>query len=364
MPETKTDKTVFQSIEWIDNHIHILDQSLLPEHEVYLDIYEVDTLREAIRSLRIRGAPAIGIAAAYGIYLGVKDMSEASVQEFEAELNRVADYLATARPTAVNLQWALDRAKRTSYGLRDRPIAEIKEQLLVLAKTIHEEDKRICADIGRIGQELVPENARIITHCNTGSLATGKYGTALSVIYHAHLQDKNIHVWVDETRPLLQGSRLTSWELLKSKIDHRIIADSMAGWLMKNGKADLVVVGTDRVARNGDTANKIGTYSLAVLAAWHNIPFYVAAPLSSIDMALPSGSEIPIEERDGRELRETGKQMTAPPNAPVYNPAFDVTPAELITAFITEKGIVRPDFSRAFNEITGLKPQASIGSRS
>ncbi len=352
MPKNRNETGVIQSIEWLDDHLRIIDQTYLPEHDVYLDIYEVGRVWEAIRSLRVRGAPAIGIMAAYGLYLGLKDHPDTSYDEFESERRRISEYLASSRPTAVNLQWALDRAARTIHAARARPVSEIKNQLLALAETIHEEDKRICADIGRIGQELIPENARILTHCNTGSLATGKYGTALSMIYHAHLNGNKVHIWVDETRPLLQGSRLTSWELQKSGIEHHIIADSMAGSVMQKKQVDLVVVGTDRVARNGDTANKIGTYSLAVLAAWHNIPFYVAAPLSSIDMNLESGDHIPIEERPEDELRKIGRHRTAPKNAPAYNPAFDVTPHELITAFVTEKGIIKPDFSKNLDRIT------------
>ncbi|MDG5765962.1 S-methyl-5-thioribose-1-phosphate isomerase [Balneolales bacterium ANBcel1] len=337
---------VFQSISWTGDHLRIIDQTLLPGREAYLDLQDADGVREAIRSLRVRGAPAIGIAAAYGVYLGVKTCAEDPPEVFERKLAGVCELLASSRPTAVNLQWALDQALATAQRMRGRPAGEILEALLNLAKTIHQDDKAICADIGMNGQDLVPENAQILTHCNTGSLATGQFGTALSIIYHAHIGGKNIHVWVDETRPLLQGSRLTSWELQKAGIDHHIITDSMAGWVMNRHRVDLIVVGTDRVAGNGDTANKIGTYSLAVLARHHNIPFYVAAPLSSIDLNTAAGSDIPIEERSPAEVRQTGGCQTAPDDAPVYNPAFDVTPHELITAFVTERGIIRPDYSR------------------
>ena len=336
---------VIQSIEWLDDHVRIIDQTCLPDREVHLDLFEVGKIWEAIRTLRVRGAPAIGIITAYGVYLGLKEAPETSFDEFDESREQICNYLALSRPTAVNLQWALDRATRCIHEMKNQPVPEIKTALLELAKTIHREDKAICAAIGKNGQELVPDYARILTHCNTGSLATGQYGTALSIIYHAHLQEKNVHVWVDETRPLLQGSRLTSWELKKSGIDHHIITDSMAGWIMQRQGLDLVVVGTDRVAANGDTANKIGTYSLAVLAKHHKIPFYVAAPLSSIDRSLSSGADIPIEERSAEELRKIGQYPTAPADAPVYNPAFDITPHALITAFITEKGIIRPDFT-------------------
>ncbi len=342
---------VVKSIEWIDDHLRIIDQTYLPHREFFLDIFEVGRVWEAIRSLRVRGAPAIGIAAAYGVYLGVKDLPEDSLQPFHTDVERISEYLATSRPTAVNLQSALDKAIKTARDMQDQPVARSKEALLELAKSIHEEDKRVCAAIGGNGQELIPINAQILTHCNTGSLATGQYGTALSIIYHAHLQKKKIHTWVDETRPLLQGSRLTAWELEKTGVPHHLITDSMAAWVMKEKKIDLVVVGADRVARNGDTANKIGTYALAILAKHHNIPFYVAAPLSSIDFGMESGEKIPIEERDSDEIRFIGKQQATPKETPVYNPAFDVTPHELVTAFVTERGIVRPDFAKNLEKI-------------
>jgi len=345
---------VVQSIQWIDDHIRIIDQTYLPHREFFLDIFEVGRVWEAIRSLRVRGAPAIGIAAAYGVYLGVRDLPEDGIQQFHTDVEGICEYLATARPTAVNLKWALDQAVRLAHDMKGEPSSKVKEALLELAKSIHEEDKRICADIGKNGQELIPENASILTHCNTGSLATGQYGTALSIIYHAHLGKKKVQVWVDETRPLLQGSRLTTWELEKTGVTHRLITDSMAAWVMKEKGVDLVVVGTDRVASNGDTANKIGTYALAILAKHHNIPFYVAAPISSIDFSIPSGKEIPIEEREAGEVLSLGGQQLAPTDTQVYNPAFDVTPHELITAFITEKGIVRPDYTKNLEK---LRPQ-------
>lgn len=299
---------------------------------------------EAIKSLRVRGAPAIGIAAAYGMYLGIRELPENSFAAFEVEVNRIADYLAGSRPTAVNLFWALDRIKNTIHAHRTDPISKIKDRVLQVARTIHEEDKRVCKQIGLNGLELIPNNANILTHCNTGGLATGQYGTALSVIYHAHEEGKNIHVWVDETRPLLQGARLTAWELMKAEIPMHLVTDSMAGHLMSTGKVDLVIVGTDRVAANGDMANKIGTYGLAVLANYHSIPFYVATPASTIDMNIESGLQIPIEERDAKEVSTIGSNEIAPSKVQVYNPAFDVTPASLITAFVTEKGILRPPY--------------------
>lgn len=335
-----------KSIEWCETHVRILDQTFLPGRTVYSDIRDVGRMWEAIKSLRVRGAPAIGIAAAYGLYLGIRDLSESNYAGFEVEVNRITEYLASSRPTAVNLSWALERIKNTIHAHRNEPIASIKARVLKVAQTIHDEDKRVCKQIGIVGQDIIPKGARILTHCNTGGLATGQFGTALSVIYHAHASGKDIHVWVDETRPLLQGSRLTAWELMRANIPMKLVTDSMAGHLMSTGKVDLVIVGTDRVAANGDMANKIGTYSLAVLAKYHEIPFYVATPASTVDLKVASGSDIPIEERDSKEITTIGSYEIAPSKVAVYNPAFDVTPAELITAYVTEKGLIKPPFEK------------------
>lgn len=344
-------ETVVQSIEWRDDHVRILDQTYLPNREVYSDIRDVGRMWEAIKKLRIRGAPAIGIAAAYGMYLGIKDLPENTFESFWVEVERVAEYLETARPTAVNLQWATDRIKTTIQAHKEKDIEEIKEIVLKTAQTIHDEDKRTCKKIGENGVQLVEKGAKILTHCNTGSLATGQYGTALSVIFHAHEQGNDIQVWVDETRPLLQGSRLTSWELMNADIPMKLITDSTAGSLMRRGEVDMVIVGTDRVAANGDTANKIGTYPLAVLAHENNVPFYVAVPLSTIDMELENGDNIPIEERDGEEIANFNDAQVAPKKVETYNPAFDVTPHKYITGFITEKGIVEPPFDENFKDL-------------
>lgn len=343
--------TAVQSIEWRGDHVRILDQTYLPNREVYSDIEDVGRIWEAIKKLRVRGAPAIGIAAAYGFYLGIKDLPESTFESFWVEIERIADYLETARPTAVNLKWALDRLKNTIQAHKDKDISEIKEIVLKTAKTIHDEDKRINKKIGENGLELVKKKAHILTHCNTGSLATGQYGTALSVIFHAHKAEKDIHVWVDETRPLLQGARLTSWELMNAEIPMKLITDSMAGSLMQQGKVDMIIVGADRVAANGDTANKIGTYPLAVLAKEHEIPFYVAVPLSTIDMEVESGNDIPIEEREGDEIASFNGSQVAPDKVDTYNPAFDVTPHKYITGFITEEGIIKPDFKENFEKL-------------
>ncbi|WP_445665686.1 S-methyl-5-thioribose-1-phosphate isomerase [Fodinibius sp. AD559] len=345
--------TAVQSIEWREDHVRILDQTYLPGREVYSDIRDVGRIWEAIKKLRIRGAPAIGIAAAYGLYLGIKDLPENSFESFIVEIDRVAEYLEGARPTAVNLKWATDRIKSTIRAHKDKDISEIKDIVLQTAKTIHDEDKRICKKIGENGVELIPKEAQVLTHCNTGSLATGQYGTALSVIFHAHEQGKKPFVWVDETRPLLQGSRLTAWELMNAEIPMKIITDSSAGLLIRRGEVDLVMVGADRIAANGDVANKIGTYPLAVLAQENKIPFYVAAPLSTIDMKTETGDEIPLEEREQDEVLNYSDAQIAPKKAEAYNPAFDVTPNKYISGIITEEGIIEPPFEENFKNIFG-----------
>lgn len=343
--------TAVQSIEWREDHVRILDQTYLPGREVYSDIRDVGRMWEAIKKLRVRGAPAIGIAAAYGFYLGIKELPENSFQSFLVEVERVAEYLETARPTAVNLHWALDRLKTTIQAHKDKEITEIKDIVLKTAKTIHDEDKRTCKKIGKEGVKLVDKKSNILTHCNTGSLATGQYGTALSVIFHAHEEGKNIQVWVDETRPLLQGSRLTAWELKNADIPMKLITDSTAGSLIRRGEVDMVLVGADHVAANGDVANKIGTYPLAVVAQENDIPFYVAVPLSTIDMELANGDDIPIEEREDDEITEFNGSKVAPKKTETYNPAFDITPHKYVTAFITEEGMIEAPFKENFEKL-------------
>ncbi|PAU93644.1 S-methyl-5-thioribose-1-phosphate isomerase [Aliifodinibius salipaludis] len=343
--------TAIQSIEWREDHVRILDQTYLPRREVYSEIRDVGRMWEAIKKLRIRGAPAIGIAAAYGLYLGIKDLPENSFESFIVEVDRIAEYLEGARPTAVNLKWATDRIKSTIHAHKDKDISEIKEIVLQTAKTIHDEDKRTCKKIGENGVELIPKEAQVLTHCNTGSLATGQYGTALSVILHAYEQGKKTFVWVDETRPLLQGSRLTAWELMNAEVPMKIITDSSAGLLMRRGEVDLVIVGADRIAANGDFANKIGTYPLAVLARENEIPFYVAAPLSTIDMEIETGNEIPLEEREQDEVLNYSDAQIAPKKAEAYNPAFDITPNKYISGIVTEEGIIEPPFEKSFKNI-------------
>lgn len=345
------EKSSFQSVQWDNGQIQIIDQTFLPDREVYITLTSAGQVWEAIKMLRVRGAPAIGIAGAYGLYLGIRDLPESAFNMFYSECNRVADYLDSSRPTAVNLSWALKRILNTIYAHKEKTIPELKEVALKTARTIHEEDRRLCKSIGENGVELVPDNANILTHCNTGGLATGEFGTAFSVILHAHKKKKVKMVWVDETRPLLQGARLTTLELEKAGVPFTLNIDSAAAFLMQNGKVDFVITGADRITKNGDTANKIGTYGLAVLAKAHDIPFYVAAPYSTIDMKLNSGSDIKIEERDPEEVTHVGNKRMAPKKVNVYNPAFDVTPSELITAIITEKGIIRPDYKKNFEEL-------------
>lgn len=341
----------YESLSWKKDHLLILDQTQLPKHELYQPLYSPGQVWDAIKKLKVRGAPAIGIAGAYGLYLAVKDIDSRDFPHFEQELDTWIKYLNSSRPTAVNLSWSLDRIRKTVYANKEKPLPEIKEIILKTAKIIHDEDKRVCQKIGLNGQELIKSNSNILTHCNTGGLATGAFGTAVSVILHAHDAQKDIHVWVDETRPLLQGARLTTWELQKAGVPFHLITDSMAGSLMNAGKVDMVIVGADRVTANGDAANKIGTYSLAVLAKAHGIPFYVALPLSTFDVKTQTGDDIVIEQRDPKEITHIINNRIAPKNIEVYNPAFDVTPHHLITAFITEKGIIKPNFQE---NIAGL----------
>lgn len=341
----------YQSITWQDDHLVILDQTQLPLREIYSDVNTIGQVWDAIKKLKVRGAPAIGIAGAYGLYLGVRDLESKNFTSFNVELNRWIEYLKSSRPTAVNLSWALERINQTVYANKDKDLEEIKEIILKTAKTIHDEDKRVSKKIGENGAELVKKEWSILTHCNTGGLATGAYGTALSVILHAHDEDKDIHVWVDETRPLLQGARLTAWELKQAEVPFHMITDSMAGSLMHKGKVDMVVVGADRVTANGDTANKIGTYSLAVLAKENDVPFYVALPLSTFDLETETGNEIEIEEREPEEVTHLAKTPITPKKTDAYNPAFDITPNKYITGFITEKGIVEPDFKKNIKKL-------------
>jgi methylthioribose-1-phosphate isomerase len=331
-------------VRWETDRLILLDQTVLPEREIERDYGSWQEVGAAIRTLVVRGAPAIGVAAAFGVVLAARASHAATFDGLLADLETAIKGLAATRPTAVNLFWALDRMRQATVASRALPLDAVRARLLAEAQAIRDEDIAANRAMGAHGAALVPPNARILTHCNAGALATAGYGTALGVVRAAHAQGKVALVWVDETRPVMQGSRLTAWECVREGIPHRLIADVAAASVMARGEVDLVVTGADRIAANGDTANKIGTYSLAVLAAHHRVPFYVAAPFSTIDPSIASGAQIPIEERDASEVRRVGGHQTAPSASPVFNPAFDVTPAELIAAIVTERGVVHPPY--------------------
>ena len=336
----------FRTIEWRDNAVLLIDQTRLPTEERYTSYSDYRSIAEAIKGMVVRGAPAIGVAAAMGVALGAREIIADTQESFFRQLENVCDVLARTRPTAVNLFWAIERMKRTAVALQGQPLDAIRAALQAEAIAIEQEDLRICKKIGRNGADLIPQGATVLTHCNAGGLATAGYGTALGVIRAAHESGKQIKVFADETRPWLQGARLTAWELMKDQIPVTLIADNMAGFFMAQGEITCCVVGADRIAANGDTANKIGTYSVAVLAKEHGIPFYVAAPVSTLDLSLADGSLIPIEERPFSEVTHVCGLPIAPEGVQVRNPSFDVTPARYITAIITEKGVVRGDYQQ------------------
>jgi len=329
-----------------DDVVVMIDQRKLPAQEVYVRCKTAAEVARAIKTMVIRGAPAIGVAAAMGIAIGIRKSKATGTQKLAAEFYDICELMAGTRPTAVNLFWAIDRMKRTfAAGAQvGESVEQIKDRLDRDAQLIHDEDVASCRAMGAFGAEVVPADARILTHCNAGALATAGYGTALGVIRGAVEQGKTVVVFADETRPFLQGARLTAWELVRDGIDTTVITDNMAGALMRQGKVNFVVVGADRIAANGDTANKIGTYGVAVLAREHRIPFYVAAPLSTIDLKTPDGDHIPIEERSAKEVTHVGGTQLAPDGAHVWNPAFDVTPSHLIAGIITERGIFRAPY--------------------
>ena len=329
-----------------DDVVVMIDQRKLPAQEVYVRCKTAAEVARAIKTMVIRGAPAIGVAAAMGIAIGIRKSKATGTQKLAAEFYDICELMAGTRPTAVNLFWAIDRMKRTFAGgaQAGESVEQIKDRLDRDAQLIHDEDVASCRAMGAFGAEVVPADARILTHCNAGALATAGYGTALGVIRGAVEQGKTVVVFADETRPFLQGARLTAWELVRDGIDTTVITDNMAGALMRQGKVNFVVVGADRIAANGDTANKIGTYGVAVLAREHKIPFYVAAPLSTIDLKTPDGDHIPIEERSAKEVTHVGGKQLAPAGAHVWNPAFDVTPSHLIAGIITERGIFRAPY--------------------
>jgi methylthioribose-1-phosphate isomerase len=345
---------LIKTVEWTDEGVRMLDQRLLPTEEKYLMLRSYEEVAEAIKKMVVRGAPAIGVSAAFGLALGAKQSVGTSVADLEFDFDYMCDVMGATRPTAVNLFWAIERMRERFRRAKTETadVEEIKQRLVVEAQLIFDEDVEANRRLGRFGGELIPDGATVLTHCNAGALATaGDYGTALGVIRGARDAGKRVAVIADETRPFLQGARLTAWELAKDEIPVTLITDNMAGHVMKQGKVDAVVVGADRIAANGDTANKIGTYMVAVLAHQHDIPFYVAAPVSTLDLTLASGEEIPIEERDAREVTHVRDQRLAPEGIQVHNPAFDVTPHELIAAIITDKGVARPPYTESLRRM-------------
>jgi methylthioribose-1-phosphate isomerase len=331
------------TVEWKDGAVRLLDQSRLPESVEFLDCRDVEAVALAIRDLKVRGAPAIGVTAAMGVALGAQAIVSTDYEVFAKALLAICDRLAATRPTAVNLFWAIERMKHKLEAIRAEPVASIKAALMKESQTILEEDIALCKAMGQHGANLIVGGQTVLTHCNAGALATAGYGTALGVIRAAWEQGKKIQVIADETRPVLQGARLTAWELMQDNIPVTLITDNMAGSLMRQGKIHLCIVGADRIAANGDVANKIGTYSVAVLAKAHGIPFYVAAPYSTIDLKTKAGADIPIEQRNAREVTTIhGSHPIAPTGVNVFNPAFDITPAELISGIITERGVFKP----------------------
>jgi methylthioribose-1-phosphate isomerase len=338
--------------------IVMIDQRKLPAAEVYVRCKTAPEVARAIKSMVIRGAPAIGVAAAMGIALGMRNSKATGTQKFAADFHKTCELMAGTRPTAVNLFWAIERMRRSfaAGAQAGESVAQIRDRLDAEATAIHDEDVASCRAMGAFGAEIVPADARVLTHCNAGALATAGYGTALGVIRGAVEKGKRVVVFADETRPFLQGARLTAWELVRDGIQTTVITDNMSGALMRQGKVDLVVVGADRIAANGDTANKIGTYSVAVLAREHHIPFWVAAPLSTIDLSTPDGEHIPIEERSAREVTHVAGAQMAPAGALVWNPAFDVTPHGLIAGIITERGICTAPFTESLKRACEREP--------
>src|ERR1700723_71067 len=338
---------MIQTLEWTDKGVRFIDQTKLPMEEVYVTCTTHEQVADVIRNMVVRGAPAIGVAAAMGIALGVNNSKAESSGELKRDLDQICDLIGQTRPTAVNLFWAIRRMQEKFERIRIRPLPQIKQDLMEEAQRMHAEDIAANQDMGRHGATLMPSRGGVLTHCNAGALATAGYGTALGVIRAAVEQGKKIHVYADETRPFLQGSRLTAWELMKDGIPTTVISDNMAGAMMHQGKIGAIIVGADRVAANGDVANKIGTYTVAILAKDHGIPFYVAAPLSTVDMACPTGDQIPIEQRNVKEVSHiAGKQMT-PDGVSIENPAFDVTPGKYISAIITERGVLRAPYNES-----------------
>src|SRR6266849_6195840 len=342
---------MIQTLEWTDHGVRFIDQTKLPMEETYVTCTTHEQVADVIRTMVVRGAPAIGVAAAMGIALAVKNSKAESAGDLKRDFDQACDIIGKTRPTAVNLFWAIRRMQEKFEHLRIRPLEQIKLELVEESKRMHAEDIAANQAMGRHGATLMPSEGGVLTHCNAGALATAGYGTALGVIRAAIEQGKKIHVYADETRPFLQGSRLTAWELMKDGIPTTVISDNMAGAMMKQGRIGAIVVGADRIAANGDVANKIGTYTLAVLAKEHAIPFYVAAPFSTIDLACTDGSTIPIEQRNPKEVTHMAGKAIAPEGVQVENPAFDVTPAKYVSAIVTERGIVRGPYEEALRRL-------------
>jgi methylthioribose-1-phosphate isomerase len=351
---------MIQTLEWTDKGVVFIDQTKLPTEEVYVTCTTHEQVANVIRTMVVRGAPAIGVAAAMGIALGVKCSKAETVGELKRDLDLICDNMGQTRPTAVNLFWAIRRMQEKFERLRIRPVAQIKQELIEEAKRMHAEDIAANQAMGRHGATLMPSEGGVLTHCNAGALATAGYGTALGVIRAAVEQGKKIHVYADETRPFLQGSRLTAWELMKDGIPTTVISDNMAGAMMRQRKIGAIVVGADRIAANGDVANKIGTYTVAVLAKENGIPFYVAAPISTVDLACANGDKIPIEQRNAKEVTHiAGKQMV-PDGVSVENPAFDVTPAKYVSAIITERGIAREPYVESLERLAAIESKVEV----
>ena len=351
---------MIQTLEWTDHGVRFIDQTKLPTEETYVNCTTHEQVADVIRTMVVRGAPAIGVAAGMGIALGVKNSQAETVNDLKREFDQICEIIGKTRPTAVNLFWAIRRMTEKFESLRMRSIPQIKQALIEEAQRMHAEDIAANQAMGRHGATLMPSSGGVLTHCNAGALATAGYGTALGVIRAAVEQGKKIHVNADETRPFLQGSRLTAWELMKDGIPTTVISDNMAGAMMSQGKIGAIVVGADRIAANGDVANKIGTYTVAILAKEHGIPFYVAAPISTVDLDCPTGSQIPIEQRNAREVTHiAGKQMV-PDGVEVENPAFDVTPAKYVAAIITEKGIARAPYQESLGRLAAKESTVEV----
>jgi methylthioribose-1-phosphate isomerase len=351
---------MIQTLEWTDSGVRFIDQTKLPTEETYVTCKTYEQVADAITTMIVRGAPAIGVAAGMGIALGVKNSKAETVGDLKRDFDKICGVIGETRPTAVNLFWAIRRMQEKFERLRIRPVAQIQQELVEEAQRMHAEDIAANRAMGRHGATLMPSEGGVLTHCNAGALATAGYGTALGVIRAAVESGKKIHVYADETRPFLQGSRLTAWELMKDGIPTTVISDNMAGAMMKQGKIGAIVVGADRIAANGDVANKIGTYTVAVLAKENGIPFYVAAPISTVDLACSDGSKIPIEQRNAKEITHiAGKQMT-PDGVSVENPAFDVTPAKYVAAIVTERGIARVPYEESLRRLAGADAKVEV----